>query len=117
LKKRALDTFREVSLGKAGKGEAATETIAKAPKPKLEGKAYHQRLKQVTKDVQNAERKINRLEEDNKKLEERMADMSIMGTPAYDEVVLKYETNKKKLEETMEKWELASLELEELENQ
>ena len=117
LNKRALDTFREVSLGKAGKGEEATELVSKTQKPKLEGKAYHQRLKQVTKDVQNAERKINRLEEDNKKLEERMADMSIMGTPAYDELVLKYETNKQKLEETMEKWELASLELEELENQ
>ncbi|MFK7795944.1 MAG: ABC-F family ATP-binding cassette domain-containing protein [Aureispira sp.] len=117
LKKRALDTFREVSLGKAGKGEVVTETAPKIQKPKLEGKAYHQRLKQVTKDVQNAERKINRLEEDNKKLEERMADMSIMGTPAYDELVLKYEANKKKLETTMEKWELASVELEELENQ
>lgn len=117
LKKRALDTFREVSLGKAGKGEVAPETAPKIQKPKLEGKVYHQRLKQVTKDVQNAERKINRLEEDNKKLEERMSDMSIMGTPAYDELVLKYEANKKKLETTMEKWELASVELEELENQ
>ncbi|MGH1336488.1 MAG: ABC-F family ATP-binding cassette domain-containing protein [Aureispira sp.] len=116
LKERALDTFREVSLGKAGKGqEVAAKVVEK--KPKLEGKAYHQRLKQVTKDVQNAERKINRLEEDNKKLEKSMADMSIMGTPAYDELVLKYETNKTKLTETMEKWENAASELEELENQ
>ena len=116
LKQRALDTFREVSLGKAGKGQEVAATVVEK-KPKLEGKAYHQRLKQVTKDVQNAERKINRLEEDNKKLEQSMADMSIMGTPAYDELVLKYETNKQKLTATMEKWENASLELEELEEQ
>ena len=116
LKERALDTFREVSLGKAGKGEEEQPTPSEK-KPKLEGKAYHQRLKQVTKDVQNAERKINRLEEDNKKLEQSMADMSIMGTPAYDELVSKYESNKKKLAATMEKWENAALELEELENQ
>lgn len=117
LKKRALDTFREVSLGKVGKGKEQPSTTTKDTKPKLEGKAYHQRLKQVTKDVQNAERKINRLEEDNKKIEQNMADVSIMGTTAYDELVLKYETNKKKLAETMEKWENASIELEELENQ
>jgi ATP-binding cassette subfamily F protein 3 len=115
LKKRALDTFREVSLGKAGKGEAVAATPVVKQKPKLEGKAYHQRLKQLKKDVQNAERKINRLEEDNKKLEASMADVSIMGTPAYDEFVLKYEQNKQKLASTMEKWEAAAEELEELE--
>lgn len=116
LKERALDTFREVSLGKAGKGEVVVAEVV-AQKPKLEGKEYHQRLKQVTKDVQNAERKINRLEEDNKKIEKDMADMSIMGTPAYDDLVTKYEANKKKLVETMEKWENAAFELEELESQ
>ncbi len=117
LKERELDTFREVSLGKEGKSETAVAAAPVQKKPKLEGKAYHQRLKQVTKDVQNAERKINRLEEDNKKLEANMADMSIMGTPAYDELVSKYETNKQKLAETMAKWENAAFELEELEGE
>ncbi len=120
LEKRALDTFREVSLGKAGKNEAdKTNTTSNKTikKPKLEGKEYHQRLKQLKKDVQNAERKINRLEEDLKKYEATMADMSIFGTVEYDTAVAKYEATKVKLAETMEKWEAAELELEELENE
>lgn len=118
LEKRALDTFREVSLGKAGKNTAVGAKAVqekKVAKPKLEGKDYHQRLKQLKKDVQNAERKINRLEEDLKKFETSMADMSIMGTPEYDTIVTKYETTKVKLAETMEKWEAAEMELEALE--
>lgn len=117
LEKRALDTFREVSLGKAGKNDAPKEIVEEAPqKPKLEGKDYHQRLKQLKKDIQNAERKINRLEEDQKKFEATMADMSIFGTPEYDDAVSKYEANKTKLAETLEKWEAAEMELDELEN-
>lgn len=119
LDKRALDTFREVSLGKAGKNDVPQETTKTntAPKkPKLEGKDYHQRLKQLKKDVQNAERKINRLEEDQKKFEATMADMSIFGSVEYDTAVAKYEANKVKLAETMEKWEAAEMELDELEN-
>lgn len=118
LEKRALDTFREVSLGKAGKNDSSETAVVQndAPKkPKLEGKEYHQRLKQLKKDVQNAERKINRLEEDLKKFEKTMADMSIFGTVEYDTAVTKYEATKIKLAETMEKWESAEMELEELE--
>lgn len=119
LEKRALDTFREVSLGKAGKTDTAkanTPVDQAAPKkPKLEGKEFQQRQRQLKKDIQNAERKINRLEGELKDCEEKMADMSIMGTAEYDQLVLKYEQTKKKLEETMERWETAEMELEELE--
>lgn len=118
LDKRALDNFRDVSLGKEGKNTAPQDALKAevAPKkPKLEGKDYHQRLKQLKKDVQNAERKINRLEEDLKKFEATMADMSILGTPEYDTAVTKYETTKAKLSETMEKWEAAEMELDEME--
>jgi ATP-binding cassette subfamily F protein 3 len=118
LDKRALDNFREVSLGKAGKNDVAQDAapVENTPKkPKLEGKDYHQRLKQLKKDIQNAERKINRIEEDQKKFEATMADMSIFGTVEYDTAVSKYEANKAKLTETMEKWEAAEMELDELE--
>ena len=117
LEKRALDTFREVSLGKEGKNEAATtvEKVA-APKPKLEGKEYQQRLRQLRKDVQNAERKINRLEEEQKKYEATMADMSLYGSLEYDTAVSKHEETKIKLEKAMEQWEKAEMELDELEN-
>lgn len=117
LEERALDTFREVSLGKAGKNDAPIDSLRAetAPKkPKLEGKDYHQRLKQLKKDVQNAERKINRLEEDMKKFEATMADMSIFGTLEYDTAVAKYDVTKGKLAETMSKWEAAEMEIDEL---
>lgn len=118
LKKRALDTFREVSLGKAGKNSSPQpEQPQVAKRPKLEGKAYQQRLRQVTKDVQNAERKINRLESDLEKLEQTMADASLYGTPEYQQALQDYEAKQQKLAETMEKWEAAAEELEELENQ
>lgn len=118
LEKRALDTFREVSLGKAGKNSTPEPAPEETPKrPKLEGKAYQQRLRQVTKDVQNAERKINRLESDLEKLEQTMADASLYGTPEYEKAVKDYEEKQAKLTETMNKWEEAAEELEELENQ
>lgn len=118
LKKRALDTFREVSLGKAGKNNPPQPKEPQvAKRPKLEGKAYQQRLRQVTKDVQNAERKINRLESDLEKLEQTMADASLYGTPEYQQALQDYESKQQKLAETMEKWEAAAEELEALENQ
>lgn len=119
LNKRALDTFREVSLGKEGKNTAPSNTAIIEPvvakKPKLEGKEYQQRVRQLRKDVQNAERKINRLEEDLKKYEAKMSDMSTFGSLEYDTAVAKYNETKQKLEVAMEKWELAEMELDELE--
>jgi len=119
LEKRALDTFREVSLGKESKNTKTTPPPSnkeEAPKkPKLEGKEYQQRVRQLKKDIQNAERKINRLEEEIEKHEAVMGDMSIFGTPEYDQAVAKHKEAKTKLETTMEKWETAEMELEELE--
>lgn len=119
LDKRALDTFREVSLGKEGKNTVATPVTNTTPevakKPKLEGKEYQQRVRQLKKDIQNSERKINRLEEEIEKYEGIMGDMSIFGTPEYDQAVAKHKEAKTKLETTMEKWETAEMELEELE--
>ena len=84
-------------------------------KPKIEGKDLQQRLRQLRKDVQNAERKINRLEEDLKKYEATMADMSKYGSIEYETAVSKHGETKQKLEKVMEKWENAEMELEELE--
>ncbi|MCH2022825.1 MAG: ATP-binding cassette domain-containing protein [Saprospiraceae bacterium] len=114
LEKRALDNFREVSLGKKINNTKNTIPKGEKKKPKLEEKEYQQRLRQLRKDVQNAERKINRLEEDLKKYESIISDMSKYGTIEYDTAISKHMETKNKLSLAMEKWENAENELEEM---
>ncbi len=117
LQKRALDNFRDVSLGKEGKGTTTPSPIQEVPKKveKVKDKNYQQQLRKLQKEVQTAERKVTRLEEDAAKYEKKMADMSIFGTPEYDAAVEKYNTLETKLEQAMEVWEEATTALEDFE--
>jgi ATP-binding cassette subfamily F protein 3 len=113
LEKRALDTFREVSLGKKGKND--TENITNAPiikKPQYSTKELQQKTRQLRKDIQNAERKINRLEESLTEYETIIADGAQYGSPAYQTAMEKHREIKQKLEVQMEKWEKAEETLE-----
>lgn len=113
LEKRALDTFREVSLGKKGKND--TEDITNAPiikKPQYSTKELQQKTRQLRKDIQNAERKINRLEESLTEYETIIADGAQYGSPAYQTAMEKHREIKQKLEVQMEKWEKAEETLE-----
>lgn len=116
LEKRALDNFREVSLGLTGKdgknGPTTTNTTTSKTDNSNASVDNSQRIKQLKKDVQNAEQKINRLEEELKKYEATMSNNSTFGTKEYDTAVSQYEATKTKLTQAMEEWEMATVELE-----
>lgn len=116
LEKRSLDTFREVSLGLEGKdgknGPMATVQKTDIAKTVVVETKDPQRAKQLKKDVQNAEQKISKLEEELKKYEATMSNTSAFGTRDYDTAVIQYQATKTKLEQAMEEWEMATTELE-----
>lgn len=115
LDKRALDTFREVSLGKKGKNELEEkESTAPKTKPVYSAKELQQKTRQLRKDIQNAERKINRLEDSLKEYEDTIADSSRYGSQEYDTALLKHGEIKQKLAVQMDKWEKAEEALEAL---
>lgn len=114
LKKRDLNNFRDVSLGKEGDSVVAT-TLAKPKVEKVKDKDYQNQLRQLQKEEQTAERRVSRLEDDIAKAEKKMADMNTFGTPEYDKAVEKYNQAQSKLEEAMEAWEKATMELEDFE--
>jgi ATP-binding cassette subfamily F protein 3 len=113
LDKRDFGNLREVSLGK--KEEVKIEKVEEAPKvDRSDDKEYQIAYKQLRKKVQNAERKVSRIESDMEKLKKIMGDTSKFGTPEYDKAIKQYQEKETELEEAMMAWEEAELELEEL---
>jgi ATP-binding cassette, subfamily F, member 3 len=122
LDKRDFANLRDVSLGKNANLNAVNKitsvveekkaTKAVAPAPNAENIA---KLKELRRTIQNAEKKINKLEEDIAKQELLLSDASIMNTPKYKEVLDKYRNLKAQLDTVMVEWENAELEREGLE--
>ncbi len=109
LEKRALDNMRDVELSsKNGKANNATES----PKSELS----HEERKRLQRNVQNAERAVERLEEEIKKIELKMADPSFYEQPDASRVMELHGQKKKALDEALEAWEAAQMELEEAGN-
>ncbi|MEO1412999.1 MAG: ABC-F family ATP-binding cassette domain-containing protein [Bacteroidota bacterium] len=113
LEKRALQNMRQVELQKSKSGTAAKAAapVAKAPLTQEE----RQRRKELQRAVQNSERKITRLEERIAKREVEMGEAGFYDRPEAQDLLAKYERDKKELDEVMDAWETAQLELEELE--
>jgi ATP-binding cassette subfamily F protein 3 len=104
LEKRALDNMREVEL-QDKKANKAEETAKKT--------LTFEERKRLMRAVSNAEKKIERLEEEIAKMEGLMAEESFYEKPDYAEEMKKYNGKKEELEKVMEDWEAAQMELEE----
>lgn len=108
LEKRALDNMRQVEL--STKNAAKEEEARSAPAVEL---SYEEK-KRLTRAVQNAERKIERLEKDITKIELEMADASFYQSPKAEATMEKYKAKKKDLEFAMLEWEEAQEEYDSL---
>ena len=98
LSKRAMDSFREV--------EMRTKKKAEVPQQKVQQLDREEEKKQK-RIVQNAERKIAKLEEQIEAIELKMADPSFYNQPDADDVLAKYKDLKNQLNQQMELWENA----------
>ena len=121
LEKRQYGNLREVSLGKSslqqqafGNNDDKKEKIKIAPEKedRSNDKEYQDALKRLKKDVQNAERKISKLEEELEKLEKIMGTQ--FGTAEYDKALAKHAQAQSDLEAAMKEWEDAEEALAEL---
>ncbi|MEO0778007.1 MAG: ABC transporter ATP-binding protein, partial [Bacteroidota bacterium] len=116
LEKRALQNMRQVELQKSKSGTVAKAAKAAAPVAKAPlTQEERQRRKELQRAVQNSERKITRLEERIAKREVEMGEAGFYDRPEAQDLLAKYERDKKELDEVMDAWETAQLELEELE--
>lgn len=114
LEKRQLDNMREVELrDKKQKAETEKAQSSNNNASYEERKEDAKARKKMERKVQNAEKKIERLEGDVKKWEVQMADPQFYTSPDVDKKTAKYEGIKQDLEQAMEEWENAQLELEE----
>lgn len=101
LEKRALNDMRQV--------EMSTKSTAEAVKKEL---SYDDR-KRLQRAVQNAEKKVEKLEEEIAAIEVKMEDPAFFSHPDFAKVNSNYQIKKSQLEQAMEEWEAAQMELEE----
>ena len=113
LEKRQMANMREVELSKSNNtGLAEEATVASQPKVEL---SYEER-KKLTRALSNAEKKVERLENDIEKLETLMSDPDFYSqSDAQDKIAL-HQKKKDELTVAMEEWEEAQMNMDEAES-
>ncbi len=108
LEKRQLDNMRDVEKqSKAAKTTPSPQT----PKPTL---SYEER-KQLQRAISNAEKKVERLEENIDKMEKAMADPAFYERDDSEKKMKEYGQMKQDLEAAMGEWEEAQSEMDQYE--
>lgn len=107
LEKRALDNMRQVEMSTAQAKVAATNAKKEAKKIDF------QERKRLQKAVGRAERKIEKLEADIEKIEALMAQGDFYERSDTTKKLEEYKKMKQDLDDVMEEWEEAQMELEE----
>lgn len=109
LKKRAMDDMRAVELqSKENTASAKTPNMKVEPAKAATKPAVSQEdLKKLNRAVQNAERKIEKLEKESEKLETLLADVDYYQKPEAQKTIQQHAQVQKDLEATMEDWEKA----------
>ncbi|NET34302.1 MAG: ABC-F family ATP-binding cassette domain-containing protein [Cyanothece sp. SIO1E1] len=103
LEKRALADMRAVEM--STKKAAASSATAPDTTPKVE--LSYEEKKRLTRAVQNAEKRIERLEQEITKIELEMADPAFYQSPDAEKIMEKYKGKKQDLEAAYSEWEEA----------
>lgn len=104
LEKKAMDNMREVEMAT----KAKTLEAQKEDNPELD----YETKKRLQRAVQNAERKIERIEEKIAKWDLKLAQPEFYEQPDSQKQIEKYQQLKSDLDSAMEEWETAQSELE-----
>ncbi len=105
LAKRALNNMRDVEMStKNGNGKAQN----------AKKEINFEERKRLQRNVSNAEKAIERMEEEIAKIEAQMADVDFYNKPDSKKVMDALDQKKKSLNEAMQIWETAQLELDEV---
>jgi ATP-binding cassette subfamily F protein 3 len=103
LEKRKLDNMRQVEM-RTNKTTATTTAI---PGAKTAEPLSPEERKQMQRNVQKYERRIEELESEIKNMEAVMADPAFYGRSDADATIQKYQGKQKELAEVMANWEAA----------
>lgn len=106
LEKRALDNMRQVEMS-----DKTSQSNGASPKKEL---SYEDR-KRLQRAVQNAEKRIEKLEEEIAVIEEQMADPSFFERTDASKISETYHRKKSELDEAIQEWEVAQMEMDEAE--
>jgi ATP-binding cassette subfamily F protein 3 len=108
LEKRSMDNMREVEMS-----SSSGKTKENVDPAKVVKQISYEERKKLMRTISNAEKKIENLEEEISNFEKLMEDPSFYSTPDSEEKIKTYQQKKSELETVMEKWEEASIALDE----
>jgi ATP-binding cassette subfamily F protein 3 len=116
LEKRQLDNMRQVELSTKTFAPTpplitAANTNGALPAAPARELSFDER-KRLQRNVSNAEKKIERLEEDLAKFQKQMSEPDFYSKADSNKTMQAYEAKKKELSAAMEEWEMATMELE-----
>ncbi len=110
LAKREMEDMRQVehstatSLALNGNGQvAAAKTSNGASSTSLSPEAY----KNLQREIQNAERRVDQIEKDSAKLEKKLADVAYYNKPEAKQTIAEHAKLQQQLSEAMSNWERA----------
>ncbi len=113
LEKRELANMRQVEMQKpAASIYSGNNQLPSNPKPSA---LTFEDRKRLQRAIQNAEKKIEKLEEEIAKFEGDMADPAFFSRPDAQNYLQRYQGKKQELDLAMQDWELAQTELEDAE--
>ncbi|WP_367390232.1 ABC-F family ATP-binding cassette domain-containing protein [Lewinella sp. LCG006] len=114
LEKRQMANMREVELSKSNNTGLAEESAETNKQPKVE-LSYEER-KKLIRALSNAEKRVERLEEDIEKLETLMSDPDFYTKSDAQEKIDLHQQKKEELILAMEEWEEAQMNMDEAES-
>ncbi len=122
LRSRNLTALEDLQLSRRTEAPAGTSTVAAEPAPeqqrKEESRLSYAEMKNREKILRKAEKAVKAAEENIARLEERQAEIEaeIASGNASEEILKSYEEVKNRLDEAMSAWEMAQMELDELQD-
>ncbi len=121
LRNRQIESLSQLGLSQQGSPSAATDNAAPAPAEPSAGRLSYEERKEWQRRLRRVEKTVKDCEAAIEKMEKRLAELdSLLSTPegaADMKLVDEYAEVKKRLDAEVERWEEASLQLEEIQQE
>ena len=121
LRNRQIESLSQLGLSQPGSPSAATDNAAPAPAEPSAGRLSYEERKEWQRRLRRVEKTVKDCEAAIEKMEKRLAELdTLLSTPegaADMKLVDEYAEVKKRLDAEVERWEEASLQLEEIQQE
>ena len=121
LRNRQIESLSQLGLSQQGSPSAATDNAAPAPAEPSAGRLSYEERKEWQRRLRRVEKTVKDCEAAIEKMEKRLAELdTLLSTPegaADMKLVDEYAEVKKRLDAEVERWEEASLQLEEIQQE